>query len=137
MIAPAAVVGNWAVEAARFTPALRVVVHHGANRASFDEIAGEAAEADLVITTYGTAVRDVEAIAAVAWSQVILDEAQAIKNSASDTAQQLRRIPARMRVALDGHADRERARRPLVDPRLHESRSGRPAAAVHRAALAR
>ena len=37
----------------------------------------------------------------------------------------------------DGHADRERARRPLVDPRLHQSRSGRPAAAVHRAALAR
>jgi superfamily II DNA or RNA helicase len=102
VIAPAAVVGNWAVEAARFTPALRVVVHHGANRASFDEIAGEAADADLVITTYGTAVRDVEAIAAVAWSQVILDEAQAIKNSASDTAQQLRRIPARMRVALTG-----------------------------------
>jgi superfamily II DNA or RNA helicase len=102
VIAPAAVVGNWAAEAARFTPGLRVTVHHGANRASFDEIAGEVAEADLVITTYGTAVRDVEAIANVAWSHVILDEAQAIKNAASDTAQQLRRIPARMRVALTG-----------------------------------
>ena len=125
VIAPAAVVGNWAVEAARFTPALRVVVHHGANRASFDEIAGEAADADLVITTYGTTVRDVEAIAAIAWSQVILDEAQAIKNSASDTAQQLRRIPAAHPRRPDGHADRERARRPLVDPRLHQSRSRR------------
>ncbi len=41
VIAPPAVVGNWAAEAARFTPALRVVVHHGANRASFDEIAAE------------------------------------------------------------------------------------------------
>ena len=60
------------------------------------------ADADLVITTYGTAVRDVEAIAGVAWNHVILDEAQAIKNSASDTAQQLRRIPARTRVALTG-----------------------------------
>ena len=55
-----------------------------------------------MITTYGTAVRDVEAIAAIAWATVILDEAQAIKNPASDTAQQLRRIPARMRVALTG-----------------------------------
>ena len=33
VIAPAAVVGNWAAEAARFAPGLRVVVHHGADRA--------------------------------------------------------------------------------------------------------
>ena len=33
VIAPPAVVGNWAAEAARFTPELRVVVHHGASRA--------------------------------------------------------------------------------------------------------
>ena len=102
VIAPAAVVGNWAAEAARFTPGLRVVVHHGANRASLDEIAAEVADADVVITTYGTAVRDVDAIADVAWDHVILDEAQAIKNPANDTSQQLRRIPARTRVALTG-----------------------------------
>ena len=34
VIAPPAVVGNWAAEAARFTPGLRVVVHHGADRAA-------------------------------------------------------------------------------------------------------
>ncbi|MEX1009605.1 MAG: DEAD/DEAH box helicase, partial [Acidimicrobiia bacterium] len=102
VIAPPAVVGNWANEAARFTPGLRVVVHHGANRASVDEIATEVADSDVMITTYGTAVRDVDAIAAVSWAHVILDEAQAVKNAASDTAQQLRRIPARTRVALTG-----------------------------------
>jgi len=36
VIAPPAVVGNWAAEAARFTPKLKVVVHHGASRASAD-----------------------------------------------------------------------------------------------------
>ena len=102
VIAPPAVVGNWAAEAARFTPDLRVVVHHGANRASVDELAAAAAGADVVITTYGTAVRDVEAIEAVQWARVVLDEAQAIKNPASDTAQQLRRIPSTTRVALTG-----------------------------------
>src|SRR6202035_2551428 len=75
---------------------------HGTNRASADEIAAEVADADVVITTYGTAVRDVDAIAGVSWSRVILDEAQAIKNPASDTSQQLRRIPARNRIALTG-----------------------------------
>jgi superfamily II DNA or RNA helicase len=102
VIAPPAVVGNWMAEAERFAPSLRVVVHHGANRAAPEEIAAEVADADVVVTTYGTAVRDVDAIAKVAWEQVILDEAQAIKNPASDTAQQLRKIPARTRVALTG-----------------------------------
>ena len=63
-----------------------------------------------MITTYGTAVRDVDAIADIEWARVILDEAQAIKNPANDTSQQLRRIPAGSRIALTGHTDRERPR---------------------------
>ena len=102
VIAPPAVVGNWLAEAQRFTPKLRVVVHHGASRAAPEEIAAEVADADIVVTTYGTAVRDVEAIAAVEWERVVLDEAQAIKNPANETSQQLRRIPARTRLALTG-----------------------------------
>ncbi|MEY2461721.1 MAG: hypothetical protein QOG30_3551, partial [Acidimicrobiaceae bacterium] len=39
VLAPTAVVGNWEAEAAKFTPALRVVVHHGATRASATELA--------------------------------------------------------------------------------------------------
>jgi SNF2 family DNA or RNA helicase len=58
--------------------------------------------ADLVITTYGTAVRDVDALADQAWRSVILDEAQAVKNPTSETAQVLRRIPAAVRLAMTG-----------------------------------
>ncbi len=102
VIAPAAVVGNWAAEAARFTPGLRVVVHHGAARSTAGELAAEIAGADLVVTTYATAVRDVEALASSTWARIVLDEAQAIKNPANETSQQLRRIPARSRLALTG-----------------------------------
>ncbi len=102
VIAPAAVVGNWAAEAARFAPELRIVIHHGISRSSADQLAAEAADADIVITTYATAVRDVDSLAAIAWTRTVLDEAQAIKNPASDTAQQLRRIPSRTRLALTG-----------------------------------
>ena len=102
VIAPPAVVGNWAAEAARFTPQLRVVVHHGASRASADALDAEVAGADIVITTYGTAVRDVAALADRTWDRLVLDEAQAIKNPSNESAQQLRRIPARSRVALTG-----------------------------------
>ena len=41
VIAPPAVVGNWAAEAERFTPGLKVVVHHGASRASTKELEKE------------------------------------------------------------------------------------------------
>jgi SNF2-related domain/SNF2 Helicase protein/Helicase conserved C-terminal domain len=102
VIAPPAVVGNWAAEAARFTPELRVVVHHGATRASAAELEAEVAGADVVITTFGTAVRDIEPLAQHTWDRVVVDEAQAIKNPASETAQQLRQIPARTRLALTG-----------------------------------
>ncbi len=102
VVAPPAVVGNWAAEAAKFTPDLRVIVHHGASRASAAELEAEIEGADVVITTYGTAVRDVDALAQRTWTRVVLDEAQAIKNPANETAQQLRRIPARSRIALTG-----------------------------------
>lgn len=102
VVAPAAVVGNWAAEAAKFTPGLKVVVHHGADRADEDEFADEIVGADMVITTYATAVRDIDAIAGVDWSRMVLDEAQAIKNATSDTAIELRRVKARTRIALTG-----------------------------------
>jgi len=102
VIAPPAVVGNWAAEAARFTPDLSVVVHHGASRASTEQLKKEVSGADIVITTYATAVRDVEGLSNMTWDRVVIDEAQAIKNPASETAQQLRRLNARNKVALTG-----------------------------------
>ncbi len=102
VVAPPAVLGNWAAEAARFAPELRVRVHHGIARATAAELAKEVAGADVILTTYATAVRDVEALAGVEWHRVVVDEAQTIKNPASETAKQLRRVPARSRLALTG-----------------------------------
>ncbi|HNJ96975.1 MAG TPA: DEAD/DEAH box helicase [Ilumatobacteraceae bacterium] len=102
VVAPAAVVGNWAAEAAKFTPGLKVVVHHGADRADEEDFATEITGADMVITTYATAVRDIDAILGIEWSRMVLDEAQAIKNATSDTALELRRVKARTRIALTG-----------------------------------
>ena len=102
VVAPAAVVGNWYAEASRFAPRLKVRVHHGADRSSAAGLRREIETSDVVITTYATAVRDVDALAEHQWGRIVLDEAQAIKNPTSETAQQLRRIPARSRVALTG-----------------------------------
>ncbi|HWG99183.1 MAG TPA: DEAD/DEAH box helicase, partial [Pilimelia sp.] len=95
-------VSNWQKEAARFAPSLRVHVHHGAARRRGPELAAAAADADLVVTTYGTALRDLDALRRVAWERVVCDEAQAIKNSAARQARAVRALPARSRLALTG-----------------------------------
>ncbi|MFT7648265.1 MAG: superfamily II DNA or RNA helicase [Candidatus Poriferisodalaceae bacterium] len=102
VIAPPAVVGNWANEARKFSPSLKVLVHHGPNRAGAGEIERATAGRDLVITTYGTAVRDMDLLADMTWNRVVLDEAQIIKNPTSETARELRRLQARTRLALTG-----------------------------------
>jgi non-specific serine/threonine protein kinase len=96
------VVGNWQREAARFAPGLRVAVHHGSDRPAAAELAEAVRDRDLVVTTYGTVVRDQEALAAVRWGRLVLDEAQNVKNSAARQAQAVRALPAPQRVALTG-----------------------------------
>ena len=99
VIAPRSLVFNWKREAARFAPHLRVLDHTGAERRP---AGAHFAEHDLVLTTYGTLRRDADALAAVGFDYVILDEAQAIKNDTSETARAARRLRSRRRLALSG-----------------------------------
>jgi hypothetical protein len=99
VVAPRSLVFNWRSEAARFTPALRVLDHTGLERrretSAFD---GH----DVVLTTYGTLRRDVLLLKDVEFDHVVLDEAQTIKNSASETAKAARLLRGRQRLALSG-----------------------------------
>src|SRR5262249_55128904 len=83
----------------RFTPHLRLLDHTGPDRRA---PGAHFAEHDLVLTTYGTLRRDADGLAAIEFDYVILDEAQAIKNDASETARAARRLRARRRLALSG-----------------------------------
>jgi SNF2 family DNA or RNA helicase len=102
LICPMSLTGNWQREAERFTPGLAVHVHHGADRLAGAELAAALAAADLVITTYQTAARDLAALSAVRWGRVVCDEAQAIKNHLSQQAKAVRALPAASRIALTG-----------------------------------
>ncbi|GGK21195.1 helicase HelZ [Pilimelia terevasa] len=102
MVCPMSLVSNWEREAARFAPDLRVHVHHGGGRLRGDALAAAVADHDLVITTYGTALRDLDELRAQPWDRVVCDEAQAIKNSGTRQARAVRAIPARTRLALTG-----------------------------------
>jgi len=102
LVCPMSLVGNWQREAARFTPALRVHVHHGADRLDGDSLARALADSDLVITSYGVATRDRAALSQLTWARVVCDEAQNIKNHATKQARAIRGLPAAARIALTG-----------------------------------
>lgn len=99
IVCPTSLVTNWRDEAQRFTPSLRVRVHHGSNRSAS---LSEAETCDLLITSYPLLVRDVEALAGIEFHVVVLDEAQYIKNPRTLAAQAACRLQSSLRFCLTG-----------------------------------
>jgi superfamily II DNA or RNA helicase len=97
VVAPRSLLFNWAAEAKRFAPELRVMEHHGAERGKNDF-----ADADVVLTTYATMRLDIVKLAETEFEYVILDESQAIKNATSQVAKASRLLRGRHRLALSG-----------------------------------
>mgnify|MGYP000864726535 CR=1 FL=1 len=102
IICPMSVVGNWVREIQRFAPTLSVFVHHGASRCKGSSFPSFVTRYDCVLTTYHLASRDIAELCQVRWSAVILDEAQNIKNPATQNAKAVRMLSADRRVALTG-----------------------------------
>ncbi|MGP1347392.1 MAG: DEAD/DEAH box helicase [Phycisphaerales bacterium] len=102
LIVPMSIVSNWTREAAKFTPGLKVMVHHGVERSMGESFAEAAMGVDLVVTTYALAHRDREDIQRVSWRRVVLDEAQNIKNPQAKQSQSIHGLEAPRRVVLTG-----------------------------------
>ena len=99
VVAPTSVVPGWRSEATRFAPSLRCVVLGKGDRLVTIEALGPG---DLLLCSYGLLVTERAALEAVRWSQVILDEAQAIKNPTTARAQAAFALDAESRVVLTG-----------------------------------
>jgi hypothetical protein len=102
ILCPMSLVGTWQREAAKFAPSLRVHAHHGVARPHGEALRELLTGTDVVVTTYGTAARDIEELEGLAWHRLVLDEAQAIKNAHAAPSKAARRISAGHRVALTG-----------------------------------
>lgn len=97
VVAPRSLIFNWREEAARFTPKLRVLDHTGMSRDT--ALIGEH---DVVLTTYGTMLRDITALSEIDFDYIVLDEAQAIKNASTASAKAVRLLRGAHRLALSG-----------------------------------
>lgn len=111
LIVPASLIGNWKGELTRFAPSLVVRVAHPSEgdeclpmddgEAAEQRLAQALADCDLVITTYGMLTRN-EPLLRRSWNVVVLDEAQAIKNSASQQTRAVKKLRSAARLALTG-----------------------------------
>ena len=95
VVAPAALLTNWERELARFSPGLSVRSYHGPGRS----LAGGA---DVRLTTYQTALRDEEKLAARPFSLIVADEAHLMKNALAKRTRALKSLSSAHRLALSG-----------------------------------
>ncbi len=105
LIVPASLIANWKAELARFAPTLSLAVIHPSewqgNLNGANELVPIIEARDLVITTYGMLTR-LEPLRKRKWNCVILDEAQAIKNSGTRQSKAVKELTASARIALTG-----------------------------------
>lgn len=103
IICPTSVLGNWQKELERFAPSLKIHVHYGQSRVGehFGEWMNDT-DADVILTTYGTATQDSEALQHVVFSTIALDEAQNIKNMQTKQSRAIRSLQGHHYIALTG-----------------------------------
>lgn len=101
VVAPASLTYNWANEFARFAPHLNVLIAAGQKEERANMLSGMD-EADVIVTSYPLLRRDLDTYLGRTFHTLILDEAQAIKNASSQTAQAVKQIQAPRRFALTG-----------------------------------
>jgi non-specific serine/threonine protein kinase len=99
LVVPKSLLINWLREAERFTPELHFLDYSGSDRSpdkkAFDEV-------DVVLTTYGIVLRDIEKLRKYHFDLVILDESQAVKNPLSQISKAVRLLNANQRFVLSG-----------------------------------
>lgn len=95
VVAPTSVLHNWVSETNKFRDTLSISLYHGTGRI-FNK------NANIILTSYAILRNDIEKLEKVQWKVVVLDEAQAIKNPKSLTAQSAFRLQSDFRLTLTG-----------------------------------
>ncbi len=99
LVVPRSLITNWQLESRKFTPGLRFLDHTGSARAK-DVAAFDGC--DIVLTTYGTMLRDIEVLRGYTFSHIVLDESQAIKNPLAKGAKATRLLHGDQRLVMTG-----------------------------------
>ena len=99
VVLPTSLLFNWKKELEQFLPSIPVMMHHGPLRA---KTTTQLIQPQIILTTYTTLRIDLPWLSTIQYQCVILDEAQAIKNSHTQTAQAVYSLQALFRLSITG-----------------------------------
>jgi superfamily II DNA or RNA helicase len=99
LIMPTSLLYNWEMEAAKFTPELKILTYTGTNRNKDIE---RFSKYDIVLTSYGITRLDIESLQKFHFNYLILDESQVIKNPSSNIAKAVLQLKSRFKLTLTG-----------------------------------
>ncbi len=99
VVVPTTLLFNWENELKKFAPELKAYYHYGVNRERENFVFEDY---NIVFTSYGVLLRDVEFLSQFSFNYLILDESQAIKNPSSRRFKAVNLIKAKNRIALSG-----------------------------------
>ena len=99
LVVPKSLIANWLREADRFTPELRILEYVGIARPKSTPVFDAY---DVVLTTYGTMLRDIEFLRGYNFLYTVLDESQNIKNPLAQSSKAARLLNAKHRLVLTG-----------------------------------
>lgn len=101
IVAPASVIYNWQAEVKKFAPSLNVALLDGTKKER-ERLLLDAKKYNLLISSYQSLNRDLEAYQNLIFDVEVIDEAQNIKNQQSVTAKTVKVIKAHHKLALTG-----------------------------------
>jgi non-specific serine/threonine protein kinase len=102
ILLPVSLIGNWMHEIEKFTPKLKYhVLHPSENNDLRDDQTLFTSDYDLYLTSYGM-INKFQWLSNVQWDNLIIDEAQAIKNPGTKRTQSTKKIDAKFKIAMTG-----------------------------------
>ena len=97
IIVPYVVITNWVREFQKFSCEESIMIYHGSDRSKILEM-----DYRIIITTYTTAMNDIESLRKKNYDVVIFDEIQYLKNDKSKTYKALNNLNSNIRIGLSG-----------------------------------
>lgn len=99
IVVPTTLIFNWENELKKFCPDLKYLTYYSGNRKKDHR---QFEKYDLVITTYGLLVNDIQILMLHKFNYIVLDESQAIKNTQSQRYKAACLLRSKHRLALTG-----------------------------------
>lgn len=98
VVCPTTVLSHWTIKLEQHAPMLKTAAYYGADR----DLSAALGDADVLITSYGLLLRDIERLEAIPFSVAVLDEIQQVKNADTKTHRAACRLDAIVKIGLTG-----------------------------------